>query len=96
MAADLESGLSRSDDARRRRSGRAFVVGTASPVWFPCEFDWVVGCTYAGMDVRGGRIRNPIGANMSIRADVIARAGGPRWMAAADAARPQAGLFPDL
>lgn len=59
------------------------MVGTAFPVWFPCEFDWVVGCTYAGMDVRSGRIRNPIGANMSIRADVIARAGGPRWMAAA-------------
>jgi hypothetical protein len=95
MAADLESGLSRSDGARRWRSGRAFVVGTAFPVWFPCEFDWVVGCTYAGMDVRSGRIRNPIGANMSIRADVIARrraaldGGG-------DAARPQAGRFPDL
>lgn len=46
------------------------------PTWFPAEFDWVVGCTYAGMDVQSGRIRNPIGANMSIRADVLQRAGG--------------------
>jgi glucosyl-dolichyl phosphate glucuronosyltransferase len=46
------------------------------PSWFPDEFDWVVGCTYGGMDVRNGRIRNPIGANMSVRADVLRRAGG--------------------
>ncbi len=45
------------------------------PHWFPAEFNWVVGCTYAGMPVRRGRIRNPIGANMSVRADVLARAG---------------------
>jgi hypothetical protein len=47
-----------------------------SPSWFPGEFGWVVGCTYAGMHVRDGRIRNPIGANMSVRADVLRRAGG--------------------
>ncbi|MER8974402.1 MULTISPECIES: glycosyltransferase family 2 protein [unclassified Mesorhizobium] len=46
------------------------------PSWFPAEFHWVVGCTYAGMHVRDGRIRNPIGANMSVRADVLRRAGG--------------------
>ncbi|WP_338830921.1 glycosyltransferase family 2 protein [Bradyrhizobium sp. 27S5] len=46
------------------------------PSWFPAEFAWVVGCTYAGMDVQDGRIRNPIGANMSVRADVLRRAGG--------------------
>jgi len=46
-----------------------------APGWFPAEFNWVVGCTYAGMPVRRGRIRNPIGANMSVRADVLARAG---------------------
>jgi glucosyl-dolichyl phosphate glucuronosyltransferase len=45
------------------------------PGWFPAEFNWVVGCTYAGMPVRRGRIRNPIGANMSVRADVLARTG---------------------
>jgi GT2 family glycosyltransferase len=46
------------------------------PSWFPDEFRWVVGCTYAGMHVHEGRIRNPIGANMSVRADVLSRAGG--------------------
>ncbi len=46
------------------------------PSWFPQEFNWVIGCTYAGMDVRNGRVRNPIGANMSVRADVLRRAGG--------------------
>jgi glycosyltransferase involved in cell wall biosynthesis len=46
------------------------------PSWFPGEFRWVVGCTYAGMHVRDGRIRNPIGANMSVRADVLRGAGG--------------------
>jgi glycosyltransferase involved in cell wall biosynthesis len=46
------------------------------PSWFPDEFRWVVGCTYAGMHVNNGRIRNPIGANMSVRADVLRNAGG--------------------
>jgi glycosyltransferase involved in cell wall biosynthesis len=45
------------------------------PRWFPAEFNWVVGCTYAGMPVARGRVRNPIGANMSVRASVLARAG---------------------
>jgi glycosyltransferase involved in cell wall biosynthesis len=49
---------------------------TPPPSWFPAEFHWVVGCTYAGMDVRDGRIRNPVGANMSVRADVLRGAGG--------------------
>jgi GT2 family glycosyltransferase len=50
--------------------------GSPRPSWFPGEFHWVVGCTYTGMHVRDGRIRNPIGANMSVRADVLRRAGG--------------------
>ncbi len=45
------------------------------PRWFPAEFDWVIGCTYVGLPIRDGRIRNPIGANMSVRAEVMARAG---------------------
>jgi glucosyl-dolichyl phosphate glucuronosyltransferase len=45
------------------------------PRWFPAEFNWVVGCTYAGMPVQRDRIRNPIGANMSMRATVLARTG---------------------
>jgi GT2 family glycosyltransferase len=46
------------------------------PGWFPREFDWVIGCTYKGMPIRDGRIRNVIGANMSVRADVLRRTGG--------------------
>lgn len=49
---------------------------TRRPYWFPAQFDWVIGCTYDGMEVRNGRIRNPIGANMSLRADVLRRTGG--------------------
>ena len=51
------------------------------PRWFPAEFNWVVGCTYAGMPVQRDRIRNPIGANMSVRATVLARTGAfdPRF-----------------
>jgi glycosyltransferase involved in cell wall biosynthesis len=46
-----------------------------APHWFPAEFNWVVGCTYAGMPVKTTRIRNPIGANMSVWASVLASAG---------------------
>jgi glucosyl-dolichyl phosphate glucuronosyltransferase len=45
------------------------------PRWLPPELYWIIGCTYAGMPVHDGRIRNPIGANMSVRAEVLARAG---------------------
>jgi len=41
------------------------------PTWFPEEFYWVVGCTYRGMLQKGAAIRNPIGANMSIRRAVF-------------------------
>ena len=45
------------------------------PAWFPPEFDWVVGCTYAGHP-GVGPIRNVIGANMSFRRAVFAEVGG--------------------
>ena len=48
------------------------------PRWLPEELYWVIGCTYTGMPVEPAPIRNPIGANMSIRADVFAGAGGFR------------------
>lgn len=44
---------------------------TRRPAWLAPEMDWIVGCTYKGMATHGGRIRNPIGANMSIRKDVM-------------------------
>ena len=46
------------------------------PWWFPVEFDWVVGCTYQGMRVHNGQIDRMIGANMSVRADVLRGSGG--------------------
>jgi len=51
---------------------------TDRPVWFPQQFDWVVGCTYAGMRESAGPVRNLIGANMSFRRTAIAAAGGFR------------------
>lgn len=44
--------------------------------WFPEEFYWVVGCTYRGMPEKGTAIRNPIGANMSLRRKVFDSVGG--------------------
>jgi len=46
------------------------------PDWFPPEFDWVVGCSYEGLPDRPARVRNLIGANMSVRSDVLRAAGG--------------------
>ena len=42
---------------------------TSRPSWWPPEFDWVVGCSYTGPRGRHP-VRNMIGANMSLRADV--------------------------
>lgn len=38
---------------------------TRRPVWFPPEFDWVVGCSYTGQAT--GVVRNLIGASSSYR-----------------------------
>jgi cellulose synthase/poly-beta-1,6-N-acetylglucosamine synthase-like glycosyltransferase len=46
------------------------------PRWLPREFDWIVGCSYLGMPDSAGAIRNPIGANMSMRTQVALEAGG--------------------
>ena len=46
------------------------------PAWLPPEFDWVVGCTYAGHREDAGEIRNVIGANMSLRRSAIDLVGG--------------------
>jgi glycosyltransferase involved in cell wall biosynthesis len=48
------------------------------PAWFPPEFDWVVGCTYTGHRDDPGPVRNLIGANMSLRREVIELVGGFR------------------
>ena len=61
------------------------VGGRAEAAWlegrpstFPEEFDWVVGCSYRGVPEVTTAIRNPIGANMSFRADVLQEVGGFR------------------
>lgn len=46
------------------------------PRWLPHEFDWVVGCSYLGLPDSAGAIRNPIGANMSMRTQAALEAGG--------------------
>ncbi|WP_231502703.1 glycosyltransferase family 2 protein [Blastococcus sp. URHD0036] len=46
------------------------------PRWWPPEFDWVVGCSYRGQATARGSVRNPIGANMSIRREVLEAVGG--------------------
>ncbi|WP_425388216.1 glycosyltransferase family 2 protein [Deinococcus frigens] len=48
------------------------------PRWFPPEFLWVVGCTYAGMPDTPSPVRNVIGASMSTRRAVASEAGGFR------------------
>ena len=49
---------------------------TGRPGWFPHDFDWVVGCTHTGVPATAAQIRNPIGANMSFRTEVLREVGG--------------------
>ncbi|WP_235738042.1 glycosyltransferase family 2 protein [Nocardioides alcanivorans] len=53
------------------------------PTWFPDEFGWVVGCDYTGLAPDGAEIRNPIGANMAVRRDVLPLGipSAPSWAA---------------
>jgi glycosyltransferase involved in cell wall biosynthesis len=46
------------------------------PRWLPREFDWVVGCSYLGLPDSACTVRNPIGANMSVRTQAALDAGG--------------------
>ena len=48
------------------------------PGWFPEEFDWVVGCSYAGMPDRPAPVRNLLGGNASFRREAFEVAGGFR------------------
>ncbi|MCF7551991.1 MULTISPECIES: glycosyltransferase family 2 protein [Pseudonocardia] len=40
------------------------------------ELDWIVGCTYTGQPTEQAEIRNLMGCNMSLRAEVFERVGG--------------------
>ena len=46
------------------------------PVWFPEEFDWVVGCSYRGLPDTTSRVRNFIGCNMSFRREALLEVNG--------------------
>lgn len=46
------------------------------PVWFPEEFDWVVGCTYRGLPPGKVRVRNVLGGNASFRRVAFDLVGG--------------------
>jgi hypothetical protein len=46
------------------------------PRWLPPTFDWVVGCSYLGLPDSVGPVRNPIGANMSLRTRLALEVGG--------------------
>lgn len=57
------------------------------PRWFPPEFQWVIGCSYAGLPETPAPVRNPIGANMAVRANVLREVGGFREGQGGDAPR---------
>jgi glucosyl-dolichyl phosphate glucuronosyltransferase len=46
--------------------------------WMPREFYWTIGCSYTGLPESAAPVRNPIGANMAVRATVLAEVGGFR------------------
>ncbi len=50
--------------------------------WFPHEFYWVFGCSYAGLPSEPAPVRNPIAANMAVRRDAVREVGGFRQGAA--------------
>lgn len=60
---------------------------SAEPRWFPPEFYWVFGCSYTGLPERRAPVRNPIGANMAVRASVLAEVNGFREGSSEDAPR---------
>lgn len=51
---------------------------TAKPRWFPHEFYWVFGCSYAGLPTEPKPVRNPIAANMAVRREAVQDVGGFR------------------
>ena len=50
----------------------------AEPRWLPSEFYWVFGCSYMGLPTKVAPVRNPIAANMAVRAEMLREIGGFR------------------
>lgn len=65
-------------DPRVAACGGAAVAALtgARPAWWPVEFDWVVGCSYRGLPTTTAIVRNLIGANMSVRRELLVGLGG--------------------
>jgi len=57
--------------------GRAIPIWSngTRPSWFPEELDWIVGCTYKGLPVKGNEIRNVPGCNMAFRKETFEQVG---------------------
>jgi len=55
--------------------GRAIPIWSngTRPSWFPEELDWIVGCTYKGLPLKGNEIRNVPGCNMAFNRNVFNR-----------------------
>ncbi|GAA4925989.1 glycosyltransferase family 2 protein [Streptomyces coeruleoprunus] len=51
-------------------------VAGRRPLWFPEEFDWIVGCTYRGVPPGRVPVRNVLGGNASFRRSAFDAAGG--------------------
>jgi len=49
-----------------------------APAWLPPEFYWAIGCSYTGLPEELAPVRNPIGANMAVRATVLREVDGFR------------------
>jgi GT2 family glycosyltransferase len=47
-----------------------------APSWLPPEYYWVMGATWRGFGSDAADIRNPIGASMAIRRDLLTHIGG--------------------
>jgi GT2 family glycosyltransferase len=48
------------------------------PPWFPDEFGWVIGASYAGLPDESGPVRNVWSENMAVRRDAFEKVGGFR------------------
>jgi cellulose synthase/poly-beta-1,6-N-acetylglucosamine synthase-like glycosyltransferase len=68
------------EDTRTVGAGGALLPRWEGPeaAWLPREFYWVFGCSYIGLPEGRGPVRNPIGANMAVRASVLEEVGGFR------------------
>ena len=45
------------------------------PTWFPEELDWIIGCTYRGLPLKGNQVRNVLGCNMAFIREIFEQAG---------------------